>query len=64
MIYKVYHRTFNPTMETLQGVCAETDKLEQGWKLNKVVVVTPYEWVAVFEFIPKESEVKDEQIKY
>ena len=35
-------------MESIQGVTAEVDKLQQGWVLLKVVAVTDYDWVAIF----------------
>jgi len=52
---KIWHKTFNPQMETIQSICGEVDKLEQGWKLSKVVAITICEWVAIFD-----CEVKDE----
>jgi len=42
--YKIY----NPKVQNLKDVL-EVEPIESDWEFLKVVVVTDYEWVAVFE---------------
>jgi hypothetical protein len=42
--YKVY----NPKMQSLEQVL-NTEPIEHSWLFVKVVAVTDYEWVAIFE---------------
>lgn len=42
--YKVY----NPKMQSLESVLT-TEPIESNWLFVKVVAVTEYEWVAIFE---------------
>lgn len=42
--YKIY----NPKMQSLDNVL-HTEPIENSWLFVKVIPVTDYEWVAVFE---------------
>ena len=44
----IIHKSYNPKMVTIEEVCT-TEPIESDWMLLKVVPVTEYEWVAVFE---------------
>ena len=45
---EIKHKIYNPKMTTLDEVL-NTEPMENDWMLLKVVAVTDYEWVAVFE---------------
>lgn len=55
MSSSIYHRAYNPKLQTIQGVTAEVDKLEQGWMLSRVVAVSLYDAVAVFVMVENTS---------
>lgn len=48
MAERIYHVTYNPKMITIQAVTDGVDKLQQGWKLVRIVYANDYENVAVF----------------
>ena len=45
---EIKHKVYNPKMTSLEQVLT-TEPIENDWMLLKVVAVTDYEWVAVFE---------------
>ncbi len=42
------YKVFNPKMQSLETVLT-TDPIGGSWLFVKVIAVTDYEWVAVFE---------------